>query len=71
VVDTFQPDYLAIFPHWYPEIAAQTDRFHLICRATITDNQVAAGNEFLVLQTPWARSPLLQPPSDATCLHSY
>jgi hypothetical protein len=71
VVETFQPDYLIIFPHWYPEIAAQTDRFHLVCRATITDNQVAAGNEFLVLQTPWARPPLLQPPSSAACLQSY
>jgi uncharacterized membrane protein len=57
VVETFHPDYLAIFPHWYPEIAAQTDRFRLICRASISDNQVAAGNEFLVLQTPWAREP--------------
>jgi hypothetical protein len=54
VVETFHPDYLAIFPHWYPEIAAQSDRFRLVCRASIADNQVAAGNEFLVLQTPWA-----------------
>lgn len=64
VVETFHPDYLAIFPHWYPEIAAQPDRFRLVCRATISDNQVAAGNEFLVLRTPWAReSPVLFGPT--------
>jgi len=67
VVETFQPDYLVIFPHWYPEIARQSDRFRLICRASIPDNQVAAGSEFLVLQTPWARPPLIRPPALGLC----
>lgn len=65
VVEAFRPDYLAIFPHWYPEIAAQTDRFRLVHRVTIGDNYISAGGEFLVLQSPWARVPLLPPASAA------
>jgi len=61
VVETFHPDYLVIFPHWYPEIAAQPERFRLVHRAAIPDNYIAAGGEFLVLQSPWARVPLLAP----------
>jgi arabinofuranosyltransferase len=60
VAEKFHPDYLAIFPHWYPEIAAQPDRFRLVYRASIPDNYIAAGGEFLVLQSPWARVPLLK-----------
>jgi arabinofuranosyltransferase len=60
VVEKFHPDYLVIFPHWYPEIAAQPDRFRLVYRASIPDNYIAAGGEFLVLQSPWARTPLLK-----------
>jgi hypothetical protein len=61
VVETFRPDYLAIFPHWYPEIAALPDRFRLVHRVMIGDNYISAGGEFLVLQAPWARVPLLPP----------
>ncbi len=61
VVEAFHPDYLVIFPHWYPEIAAQPERFRLVYRASIPDNYISAGGEFLVLQSPWARVPLLTP----------
>ena len=66
VVETFRPDYLAIFPHWYPEIAALPDRFRLVHRVMIGDNYISAGGEFLVLQSPWARVPLLPSPSAPT-----
>jgi arabinofuranosyltransferase len=65
VVETFRPDYLAIFPHWYPEIAALPDRFRPVHRVMIGDNYISAGGEFVVLQSPWARVPLL-PPAPST-----
>jgi arabinofuranosyltransferase len=55
VVEAGRPDYVAYFPHWYPEIAADP-RFAEICRVSIRDNYVSGGDTFLVARTPWARS---------------
>jgi hypothetical protein len=55
VVEEGRPDYVAFFPHWYPEIAADP-RFTEICRVSIADNYVSGGDTFLVTRTPWTRS---------------
>jgi arabinofuranosyltransferase len=55
VVEAGRPDYIAFFPHWYPEIAADA-RFPEICRASIRDNYVSGGDTFLIVRTPWTRS---------------
>ena len=37
------PDYLVIFPAWFPVLAAMTDRFRPIYRITLAHNTVAGG----------------------------
>ena len=49
------PDYLIIFPTWYPRLAAMTDRFSPIHRIRLAENHVAGGDEMVVLLTPWNR----------------
>lgn len=52
-----QPDYVAIFPGWYPDIAARPDLFREVYRASISDNLVSAGSVIVVYSTPWTRYP--------------
>jgi hypothetical protein len=52
-----QPDYVAIFPGWYPDIAARPDLFREVYRASTTDNLVSAGSFIVVYSTPWTRYP--------------
>jgi hypothetical protein len=49
-----RPDYVAIFPAWYPEIPASPG-FAEIHRITITDNVVSAGDTLVIYETPWTR----------------
>jgi len=49
-----EPDYLAIFPQWYPDLAARTDLFQEVYRVTI--RRVTAGPDTMVVyRTPWAK----------------
>jgi len=52
-----QPDYVAIFPGWYPDIASRPDLFREVYRASIADNLVSAGSVIVVYSTPWTRYP--------------
>jgi hypothetical protein len=58
-VRDMRPDYVAIFPGWYPEIAASPD-FREIHRVTIVDNVISAGDTIVIYETPWRP---LRPPS--------
>jgi len=49
------PDYLIIFPSWYPRLAALSDRFTPIHRVRLAENHVAGGDEMVVFVTPWNR----------------
>ena len=49
------PDYLIIFPAWYPRLASMTDRFPPIHRVRLAENHVAGGDEMVVSLTPWNR----------------
>jgi hypothetical protein len=65
VLDT-HPDFVAIFPTWYPEVVARADLFRTIHQVSVDDNIAAGGNVLLVLSTPWTRHPVrtaLEPPS--------
>lgn len=53
VVNEMRPDVLAIFPHWYPEIA-ESAAFREIHRVSVTDNVVSAGDTMIVYQPPWS-----------------
>jgi hypothetical protein len=54
VVAQFQPDYLVIFPHWYPDLA-KAPEFREVQRVSITDNLISAGDTLVIYETPWAR----------------
>ena len=53
VVMDMKPDVLAIFPHWYPEIAA-SPAFREIHRVGVTDNVVSAGDTMIVYEPAWS-----------------
>jgi arabinofuranosyltransferase len=54
IVRDMRPDYVVVFPGWYPEIA-RSEELHEIHRVTITDNYISAGDTLIIYQTPWAR----------------
>lgn len=64
-----RPDYLVIFPEWFPELAADP-RFRPLHQLVIRDNITMGGDEVVVYATPWTRYPLREvslpsaPPSD-------
>lgn len=53
-----RPDYLVIFPAWFPELAEGGSGFPIAYRIAIPDNITMGDNSIVVLQTPWTRSPL-------------
>jgi hypothetical protein len=60
-----RPDYVVIFPGWYPGIADHPDEFREVYRVAIAHNYVAAGNVLVVYSTPWTRHAPLPRPSSA------
>jgi hypothetical protein len=50
------PDYLIVFPEWFPSISAMTDRFHPIYRVRLDHNTVAGAAEMVVYEAVWSRS---------------
>jgi len=52
-----QPDYLVIFPAWFPHLA-QDPRFRLLHSVELRDNITMGGPEVVVYATPWTRWPL-------------
>jgi hypothetical protein len=49
------PDYLIIFPAWFPTLAAMSDRFVPIYRIRLEHNTVAGADEMVVYETIWNR----------------
>jgi hypothetical protein len=49
------PDYLIIFPAWFPVLSARTDRFTPIHRVRLERNTVAGADEMVVFETVWNR----------------
>src|SRR5262249_12792249 len=49
------PDYLVIFPAWFPALSAMADRFTPIHRIRLDHNTVAGADEMVVYETPWNR----------------
>ena len=52
-----KPDYLLIFPNWFPGIAESAD-FVPLFRLPIADNITMGGDELVFYGTPWTRYPL-------------
>lgn len=49
------PDYLVIFPTWFPELSAMSDRFTPIYRLRLEHNTVSGSDEMVVYETAWNR----------------
>ena len=49
-----RPDYLAILPNWYPELAQRQDLFELVYEVALKDNSIAGGDRLVVYRTVWA-----------------
>jgi hypothetical protein len=49
------PDYLIIFPTWFPTLSARADRFTPIHRVRLEHNTVAGADEMVVYETAWNR----------------
>ena len=49
------PDYLIIFPAWFPALSARADRFTPIHRVRLEHNTVAGADEMVVYETAWNR----------------
>lgn len=49
------PDYLIIFPTWFPRLSARRDLFEPIYSVSLEQNTVAGAGEMVVYRTPWNR----------------
>jgi hypothetical protein len=49
------PDYLILFPAWFPTISAMTDRFEPVYRVRLPHNTVAGADELVVYEARWSR----------------
>ncbi len=49
------PDYLVIFPAWFPGLATRSDLFRPIERVRLAHNVVAGADEMVVYETAWSR----------------
>jgi hypothetical protein len=52
-----QPDYLVIFPSWFPNVG-QVPGFRLVQLFEIPNNITMGGDQIAVYSTPWTRHPL-------------
>ena len=49
------PDYLIVFPAWFPALSGMSDRFHPVYRVRLDHNEVAGAREQVVYETAWSR----------------
>lgn len=49
------PDYLIVFPAWFPALSARADRFTPLHRVRLEHNTVAGADEMVVYETIWNR----------------
>ncbi|MGH7318820.1 MAG: hypothetical protein ACRELA_04225 [Candidatus Rokuibacteriota bacterium] len=49
------PDYLVIFPAWFPTVVARPDLFRPVERVRLAHNVVAGADEMVVYETVWNR----------------
>jgi len=49
------PDYLILFPAWFPTISTMADRFQPVYRVRLDNNTVAGADELVVYEARWSR----------------
>ncbi len=63
-IELQRPDYVVLFPHWFPLLEQLPESFPVVHRRRIEDNVALAGDELVVYATPWTRYPLLPEPPE-------
>jgi hypothetical protein len=58
------PEYLVVFPEWFPELAARGDLFRPLTTVTLAHNVVAGAPTMVVYETAWHRA---RRPAPAAC----
>lgn len=58
-LDMKKPDYLIIFPNWFPKISGMRERFREIYFIKLNYNTISGGDVMVVYETPWTRWPRL------------
>ena len=54
LVEAMRPDYVVIFPTWFPDLMKATDRFTEVHRIAIVHNLVAGDSVMVAFRTEWA-----------------
>ena len=54
-LEEHEPDYLGMFPNWFPELASMPDKYRELHRIRIVDNRTMGGDEVVLYSTPWTR----------------
>ncbi len=59
-----RPDYLVVFPRWFPRLTAEGSPFQRLLLLEIPDNITMGDDRLMVLATPWTRFELERLPGD-------
>jgi arabinofuranosyltransferase len=51
-----RPEYVVVYPSWFPLLEREPERFPVLHRIRIADNVALAGDELVVYATPWTRN---------------
>ena len=54
-LDEKRPEYVVVFPRWFPLLESEPHRFPVLRRFRIAHNIAMAGEELVVYSTPWTR----------------
>jgi arabinofuranosyltransferase len=54
-IEARRPEYVVVFPRWFPLLEAQPGRFPARVRFRIERNVAMAGDELVIYATPWTR----------------
>lgn len=60
-LDEMRPDYLVVFPKWYPGLDRSGSEFQRLYQLEVANNITMGDDEIVVYSTPWVRYPLLKP----------
>ncbi len=52
-LEAVKPEYLVIFPYWYPEVVARLNFFKPLMRFAIERNVTGGGEEMVLFSMPW------------------
>ena len=55
-LDEERPEYVVVYPAWFPLLERESARFPALHRIRIADNVALAGDELVVYATPWTRT---------------